>query len=173
MKPLSQLTDAEIARFGEMELEDFAREGVPEWLAPYVFRVAQTLLEALLCRKNLEFHKANRLEATALGDQASWGRRGDGCAPLVYLVRNVLKAVVRENKSARTRPARPRDKLRTEEYELIESILRGDPLPYGLDHPDLQAEITQEPRETVDEYIARLKKVAPRLLALARRRRSA
>ena len=145
MKPLChELEDSEVARLGAMSPEDFAQAGVSKKLVPFVWTVAHRLLEA---RK----YPNARMEATALGEHASWGRRGDRCSALDYLVRNIRKAIVREDTSARDRQSRPRNDRRTADYELIEGPL-GDPQIWNLDTlPDLW----HEPDETLDEFIAR------------------
>ena len=145
MRPLCPLDDIEVSRLGAMSPEDFAGEGVPERLVPFVWGVAQALLEARKCRT--KFH-ADRQEATGLGEHASWGRRGDGCDPVTYLVRNVRKAVVREDKSARSR-SRPRDFLRAADNEILELMLTEDP-PHWVPR-----DLWPEPDETIDEFIAR------------------
>ena len=152
MKPLCRLTDPEVARFGALAPEDLAREGVPEDLVPYVWGVAQILLEARLCRDKHRFH-SHRLEAMALGEHASWGNRGNTCSALAYLVRNVGKAVVRENKSARNRPARPnRDFRRALDHESshpFATLLKDTP------YWRVAKNVWPEPGESPDEYFDR------------------
>lgn len=150
MKALCLLDDSEVASLGNMSPDDFLQAGFSNSMARHMYSVAQHLLAAR--RLSSKFHSM-RQEATALGEHASWGRRGDGCSALVYFVRNLRKAIVREDTSARDRQSRPRNNRRTEDYELIEGPL-GDPQIWNLDTlPDLW----QEPDETLDEFIARYK----------------
>ena len=150
MKPLChELADSEVARLGELSPEDFAEAGVSENLVPFVWGVAQTLHDA---RQNPNNPSSKRMESAALGEHASWGRRGDRCSTLDYLVRNVQKALVREGKCARRRSYRPRDYRRAEDHEpqhAFEGFLRDTP------YWRVAKDVVPEPGETLDEYVGR------------------
>ena len=156
MKPLCRLTDAEASHFGEMTPGDFEQAGVPKWLVPHVWGVAQNLMKARLCRSTFQ---SNRSEATVLGERASWGNRGARCGALNYLVRNVRKAVVRENKSARNRPTRPsRDNWRAHCHDPDEKA--RDLFPIGTLERRVAAHVLLEDGETIDEYGVRVASIA-------------